>query len=133
MSDTNTLLQSPYERLGGETGLRNLVHRFYMIMDTHVQAERIRALHPDTLEGSEDKLFKFLSGWLGGPPLYIQEYGHPMLRARHLHFPIGIRERDEWMLCMERALAEERLDDELVNLLLDALRRTADHMRNQPE
>jgi hemoglobin len=102
-------------------------------MDTLAETQKIRTLHPTTLEGSEEKLFKFLSGWLGGPPLYMQEYGHPMLRARHLHFPIGCRERDEWMLCMEKALAEQVLDDDLVTTLLEALKRTADHMRNLPE
>ena len=95
---------TPYERLGGEQGVRRLVDRFYDLMDTLPEAKIIRDLHPKELTGSRDKLFKFLSGWLGGPPLYMQEYGHPRLRARHLPFAIGSAERDAWLLCMERAL-----------------------------
>ncbi|OBS09242.1 group II truncated hemoglobin [Acidihalobacter prosperus] len=133
MSQPTLPVVSPYERLGGEAGLRSLVHRFYTLMDTLPEAKGIRALHPASLAGSEDKLFKFLSGWLGGPPLYTQEYGHPMLRRRHLPFAIGDRERDAWMLCMDRALAERDLEDAFVAALREALYRTADHMRNQPE
>lgn len=133
MSRSTATGKSPYERLGGEAALRRLVHRFYTMMDTLPEAQNIRRLHPPTLENSEEKLFKFLSGWLGGPPLYTQEYGHPMLRARHLRFPIGQRERDEWMLCMQKTLAEQDVEDDLANSLYSALMRTADHMRNQGE
>jgi hemoglobin len=122
---------SPYERLGGEPAVRKLVDRFYELMDTLPEAEAIRALHPADLAGSRDKLFKFLSGWLGGPPLYIEEFGHPRLRARHLPFPIGASERDAWLLCMEQALAETEMEELLRAHLLQSLRKTADHMRNR--
>jgi hemoglobin len=122
---------SPYERLGGEPAVRKLVDRFYELMDTLPAAEAIRALHPADLAGSRDKLFKFLSGWLGGPPLYIEEFGHPRLRARHLPFPIGASERDAWLLCMEQALAETEMEELLRAHLLQSLRKTADHMRNR--
>jgi len=122
---------SPYERLGGEAALRKLVNRFYDLMDTLPEAKRIRALHPADLAGSRDKLFKFLSGWLGGPPLYMEEFGHPRLRARHLPFPIGTAERDAWLQCMEQALAETEMEELLRIHLLQSLRNTADHMRNQ--
>jgi hemoglobin len=122
---------SPYERLGGEEAVRGLVDRFYDLMDTLPEAADIRALHPEDLSGSRDKLFMFLSGWLGGPPLYQMEYGHPRLRARHLPFPIADEERDAWLLCMERALAETQMDAMLRAHLLQALRNTADHMRNR--
>jgi len=122
---------SPYERLGGEQAVRELVDRFYDLMDTLPEAKVIRALHPADLAGSRDKLFKFLSGWLGGPPLYMEEYGHPRLRARHLPFPIGAAERDAWLLCMERVLAETEMEELLRMHLLQSLRKTADHMRNQ--
>jgi hemoglobin len=122
---------TPYDRLGGEPAVRKLVDRFYALMDTLPEAEVIRALHPADLSGSRDKLFKFLSGWLGGPQLYINEYGHPRLRARHLPFPIGEAERDAWLLCMERALAETEMEELLRNHLLQSLRKTADHMRNR--
>jgi len=122
---------TPYDRLGGEPAVRKLVDRFYALMDTLPEAEVIRALHPADLSGSRDKLFKFLSGWLGGPQLYINEYGHPRLRARHLPFPIGEAERDAWLLCMECALAETEMEELLRNHLLQSLRKTADHMRNR--
>ena len=86
---TNMVELSPYERLGGEQAVRRLVDRFYDLMDTLPEAAGIRALHPEDLTDSREKLFMFLSGWLGGPPLYQMQYGHPRLRARHLPFPIG--------------------------------------------
>ena len=122
---------SPYERLGGEQAVRKLVDRFYELMDTLPEAKAIRALHPADLTGSRDKLFKFLSGWLGGRSLYMEEFGPPRLRARHLPFPIGMAERDAWLLCMERALAETEMEELLRMHLLQSLRNTADHMRNQ--
>lgn len=121
-----------YEALGGSTGVRTLVERFYALMENLPEAAPIRALHPQDLAGSREKLFKFLSGWLGGPPLYVQEHGHPRLRARHLPFPIGTAERDQWMLCMERAMEEQNVEPQVRRDILDALFRTADHMRNQP-
>lgn len=122
---------SIYTRIGGEPALRRLVTRFYELMDTLPEARDIRALHPADLASSREKLFLFLSGWLGGPPLYVAQYGHPRLRARHLPFTIGEAERDAWLLCMERALAELETDVLLRAQLLHALRQTADHMRNR--
>ena len=125
---------SPYEKLGGEAGLRRLVERFYELMDTLPEAAAIRALHPEDLRGSRDKLFMFLSGWLGGPPLYTEQYGHPRLRARHLPFAIDAAARDAWMLCMRQALDEMDIDDPLFKQqLIHSLFKTADFMRNQPE
>lgn len=122
---------SPYQRLGGEQAVRKLVDRFYELMDTLSEAEGIRAIHADDLSGARDKLFKFLSGWLGGPQLYMEEYGHPRLRMRHMPFAIAEAERDAWMLCMERALSEMKVDELLRTQLLYSLRQTADHMCNQ--
>ena len=120
-----------YDRLGGEAGVRRLVDRFYDLMEQLPEAREIRALHPPDLASSREKLFKFLSGWLGGPSLYIAEYGHPRLRARHLPFPIGPDEPDAWLRCMTQALSETDLDDLLRDHLLQSLRQVADHMRNQ--
>lgn len=122
---------TPYEWMGGEAAVRRLVDRFYELMDTLPEAKRIRELHPEELASSRAKLFKFLSGWLGGPQLYQEEFGHPRLRARHLPFPVGDAERDAWMLCMEKALSEFELDGLLRQQLLFSLRQVADHMRNQ--
>lgn len=123
---------TPYQRLGGEAAVRRLVVRFYELMATLPEAREILALHPQDLSSSAEKLFKFLSGWLGGPPLFEQEYGHPRLRARHLPFAIGDAERDAWMRCMVQAIEEQGIEDPLLKLqLLQALQGLADHMRNQ--
>ncbi len=122
---------SHYQRIGGAEKVRSLVHRFYQIMDELPESYGIRKMHAADLQNSEDKLFKYLSGWMGGPQLYIQEYGHPMLRKRHLPFAIGIAERDQWLMCMTMALTEVVDEAELRQQLLTALTGLADHMRNQ--
>jgi hemoglobin len=124
---------TPYARLGGEARLRELVDRFYDYMDSLPETRDIRALHANSLRVSRDKLYMFLSGWLGGPALYIEKYGHPRLRARHLPFPIGERERDQWLLCMKNALEDMQLEESFKEELYTAFQRTADHMRNRSE
>ncbi|MCB1874943.1 MAG: group II truncated hemoglobin [Chromatiales bacterium] len=127
------MMPTPYERLGGEQALRALVDRFYDLMDELPEAWEIRKLHAEDLSGAREKLYLFLSGWMGGPPLYVEKYGHPRLRARHLPFPIGIRERDQWLKCMKQAMEDTGVDEKLRNELWQAFARTADHMRNQME
>ncbi len=122
-----------YERLGGAAKLRELVDRFYDLMDSLPEAREIRKLHPENLDASREKLFMFLSGWMGGPPLYLKRYGNPKLRARHLFFPIGARERDRWLICMTLAMHDLELDPPLRKALQQAFFAVADHMRNQPE
>ena len=124
------MLPSHYERIGGAENVRVLVHRFYQLMDELPEAYGIRKLHPASLQGSEEKLFKFLSGWMGGPQLYVQEFGHPMLRQRHFPFPIGEAERDQWLLCMNQALQETVQDSQLRSELSASFAKVADHMRN---
>jgi hemoglobin len=121
----------PFERLGGEPGVRALVDRFYDLMDLEPAFAGMRALHPQALDGSRDKLFWFLCGWLGGPDHYQQRFGHPRLRARHLPYPIGIAERDQWLACMALAMQQQALPDDLAERLLGALAGTADWMRNR--
>jgi hemoglobin len=129
MSDERT----PYEVLGGDAKLRALVERFYQLMDTQPEYYAIRKLHPQDLSGSAEKLYLFLSGWLGGPPLYQQKFGQPFLRARHLPFAIGETERDLWLACMRQAMEEVQVEEGLRAALASAFAKTADHMRNQPE
>jgi hemoglobin len=124
---------TPYELLGGEAKLCELVERFYDLMDLEPAYAGIRKLHPTELANSREKLFMFLSGWMGGPGLYAERYGHPMLRARHLPFSIGTAERDQWMRCMIQAMEETGLDDRLRAALAQAFFGTADWMRNRPE
>lgn len=120
-----------YQRIGGEQKVRALVQRFYELMDRLPEAYGIRKLHAEDLQSANEKLFKFLTGWMGGPQLYVEQYGHPMLRRRHLPFPIGDSERDQWMLCMNQALDEVVEDPALRRELSDAFTKVADHMRNQ--
>ncbi len=127
--DETTIL---YDLLGGEEGLRRLVDRFYHHMATRPESAGIRRMHPEDLSVSAEKLFEFLSGWSGGPPLFERKRGHPRLRARHLPFRIGKPERDQWMMCMVLAVEDVGLRDPVKSELLDALLRLADHMRNQP-
>jgi len=122
---------TPYQTIGGEAGLHKLVDRFYELMDALPQAATIRAMH-ENLPGANRKLFMFLSGWLGGPDLYQEAYGHPRLRMRHMPFPIDEAARDAWMLCMKKAVEEMELGDALFKKqLLHKLFKTADFMRNQ--
>ena len=124
---------TPYELLGGEAGIRRLVDRFYDLMDTAPEAATIRALHATSLKASREKLRLFLTGWTGGPPVYVERFGHPRLRMRHFPFAIGARERDEWLWCMDRALAEHEMPNDVREHLRERLHALADHMRNRPE
>ena len=119
-----------YEAIGGEENIRKLVDRFYDLMDTSVETATIRALHKPDLNESREKLFLFLVGWMGGPPLYVTRFGHPRLRARHLPFPIGARERDEWLWCMKRALRETGVPEPVALTLERSFSDLADFMRN---
>jgi len=125
--------QTPYELLGGEAGIRSLVDRFYDLMDSSPEAAHVRALHAKSLKASREKLFLFLSGWTGGPQLYVERFGHPRLRMRHFPFAIGTRERDEWLWCMDRALAEHEMPENLRTHLRERFHALADHMRNSPD
>jgi hemoglobin len=124
---------SIYQRLGGAFGVRVLTRRFYGLMDELPEAYGVRKIHPEDLGGSEDSLFKFLSGWFGGPPLYIAERGHPRLRMRHAPYTIGETEREQWMLCMRMALDEQVEDAALrESLKQQAFQGMADHLVNAP-
>ena len=122
---------TPYELLGGDAGVRALVDAFYDRMDLEESFASIRKLHHATLDGSRDKLYWFLSGWLGGPQHYVERFGHPMLRARHLPFAIASAERDQWLACMRMALADVKASPALVEALMRAFHGTADWMRNR--
>ena len=120
-----------FDLVGGEPAVRGLVERFYDLMDLEPAFAALRALHPTTLDSAREKLFWFLCGWLGGPAHYVERFGHPMLRARHLPFAIGIRERDQWLACMAQAMQERGLEPELAARLEKAFFGTADWMRNK--
>ncbi len=120
-----------YDRFGGEDGLRRFTRRFYRLMDTVPEAAACRAIHPSSLAGSEQKLFEYLSGWLGGPPLFVERRGPPMLRWRHMVAEIGPEEAAGWLLCFRRALAEEVPDEGARAAVLPQIEALAAHMRNR--
>jgi hemoglobin len=130
MSDAATIAATPYARIGGDAAVRALVERFYDLMEMEPEYARLRAVHANSLASAREKLYLFLSGWLGGPQLYVARHGHPRLRARHLPFAIGTTERDQWLACMRRALADRGVPDDLSTQLMAAFFQTADWMRN---
>ncbi|WP_064843590.1 group II truncated hemoglobin [Rhizobium phaseoli] len=127
MTENTTL----YEAIGGDPAVRALTHRFYVLMDTLPEASNVRAVHPSILEGSEEKFYEYMSGYLGGPPLYTDKRGHPRLRSRHFVAEIGPVERDEWLLCFRRALDETIASQALRDLIWAPVERLAYHMQNK--
>jgi hemoglobin len=123
--------KSHYEAIGTEERIRALVDRFYDLMDERPEAANIRALHPADLTGSREKLYLFLVGWMGGPPLYVSKFGHPRLRARHIQFSNGERERDERLWCMYQAMEDQQVPEPTRAQLRQAFAGLADFMRNQ--
>lgn len=123
--------QTPYDRMGGEATVRKVVNRFYDIMESDPAAATIRAMHAKDLSPMRERLFEFLSGWLGGPPLYFQRPDKNCVVSAHRPYPIGQAERDQWMMCMRRALEDSGVSKELRDLLDPAFYRMADAFRNR--
>ena len=121
-----------FEWIGGEARVKALIERFYDLMELEPQYAALRAAHGSTLADARQKLFWFLCGWLGGPQHYTDRFGHPMLRARHMPFKIGILERDQWLACMDQAMLETGVDEALRTRLKDSFFQTGDWMRNTP-
>lgn len=121
---------SPFEWIGGEPAVRALVDRFYDLMDIQPEFTALRSSHGSTLQEARDKLYWFLCGWMGGPQHYQERFGHPRLRMRHMPFQIGVQERDEWLACMQQAMIETHVPDELRRRLAQSFFQTADWMRN---
>ena len=123
---------TPFDSMGGEDRVRLLVDAFYDQMEEAAEFSTIRAMHPANLDESRQKLFEFLCGWLGGPPLYMERRGHPKLRIRHAPFSIGVSERDQWLSCMGHAMDQLAIDGELREFLEGRFAQVADFMRNKP-
>lgn len=123
---------TPFDWIGGEPRVRALVDRFYDLMDIEPRYRELRAAHGSLLDDARDKLFWFLCGWLGGPSYYEDRFGHPRLRMRHMPFAIGIRERDQWLACMDQAMRETQVPADLRERLKQSFFQTADWMRNTP-
>ena len=131
MTDDTPEQPTAFELIGGEAVLRQLTERFYDLMDLEPDYAALRATHAPDLSSARDKLFWFLCGWMGGPNHYIERFGHPRLRARHLPFRIGILERDQWLACMDQAMGEVGVAEPLRARLRESFFQTADWMRNQ--
>jgi hemoglobin len=123
---------TPYEWIGGEDKVKALVERFYDLMDLEPAYADLRAVHGSDLSKARQHLFWFLCGWLGGPQHYTDRFGHPRLRMRHMPFTIGLKERDQWLACMDQAMGETGVDAVLRQRLKDSFFQTADWMRNSP-
>lgn len=123
--------RSPYEIIGGGAAVRAIVDRFYDIMDTDPAVAELRAMHAGDLGPMRDRLSDFLSGWLGGPPLYFQRPDRKCIVSAHRPFPIGEAARDQWMLCMRRALVDCGVSEEMRTLLDKPLLRMCEAFRNR--
>jgi len=133
MTDTTAPAKTLYETIGGAPVLRQMVDRFYDLMELEAEFSGIRAMHPPATDGSRDKLYFFLTGWMGGPDLYIEKFGHPRLRARHLPYAIGTSERDQWLRAMAWAMEDTGIEESLRVRLMESFYQTADWMRNKPD
>ncbi len=122
---------SIFDQIGGEGRVRELVDLFYDLMDLDEDLAELRAAHGPSLEQARDKLFWFLCGWMGGPDHYISRFGHPRLKMRHMPFSIGVQERDQWVICMGRAMQQIGVEPGLSDRLLESFYGTADWMRNR--
>jgi hemoglobin len=120
-----------YQAIGGDETVKALAHRFYELMDTLPEARHVRAVHPPSLTGSEEKFYEYLTGYLGGPPLYTDKRGHPRLRSRHFIARIGPIERDEWLLCFRQAMDETISNPKLRDIIWPPIERLAHHMQNK--
>ncbi|HBF28237.1 globin [Rhizobium sp.] len=129
MSDQQTI--TLYEAIGGDATVKKLCQRFYQLMDTMPEAARCRAIHPADMSKSEDKLYDYLTGYLGGPPVYMEKYGHPMLRRRHMVAEIGVPERDEWLMCFKLAMIETIAHEKLREIIWAPIEKLAFHMQNK--
>ena len=123
--------ETPFAWIGGESQVHALVDRFYDLMDLEPGYAALRAAHGTELANAREKLKMFLTGWLGGPQRYTEQFGHPRLRMRHMPFSIGIAERDQWVACMDQAMQETAIDDALRTRLKESFLQTADWMRNR--
>jgi hemoglobin len=123
--------QTAYALLGGEQPLQRIVARFYAQMSADPRFAALRQTHAGPLDRAEQRLFMFLSGRLGGPDLYIEAFGHPRLRMRHLPFAIGPTERDQWVQCMDEAMRAEGVEEALRAALTEFFTAVAAQMQNR--
>lgn len=123
--------RTPYQILGDE-GTRQLTAAFYDVMDELPEAASIRRMHRESLDDVKEKLYEYLSGWMGGPAVYHEKYGTICMTKPHAGYQIGERERDQWLMCMHRALERIDASNELKAMLKDPMFQVAEAIRNAP-
>ncbi|MGX9461439.1 group II truncated hemoglobin [Shewanella sp. A14] len=131
IDDRDTKQSNAYELIGGDKVIRAIAHDFYQQMQMRTETQTLLAIHSSPIQKSEQKLYEFLSGWLGGPQLYQQKYGHPALRARHMSVAIDESMRDQWLLCMRTAIQKNIKKPEHQQVIIQAISTLADNMRNR--
>jgi len=119
-----------YDWIGGEEGVRRLVERFYELMDQEAQAKTVRAMHKEDLSDIRAGLFDYLSGWLGGPPLFIMKHGSPCISSQHKPFKIDQQAADAWMHCMNKAMIDVDIEEKYREMLTPAFQRMCDTLLN---
>ena len=131
IEEVTDIAATPYTLIGGKPAVEALVKRFYDLMDEDPDYFGIRRLHPESLDNSRQKFYMFLTGWLGGPDIYVEAFGHPRLKMRHMPFAIGVSERDQWLACMYQAMLDCGVEASLRSRLVHSFANTADWMRNK--
>jgi hemoglobin len=124
-------MSTPYELLGGDEGVKRLAYAFYQAMDQLPEAAGIRKMHAQSLSDVSEKLYQYLSGWLGGPGLYQEKFGTVCLTKPHKPYAIGAAERDQWLLCMDKALEDIGASDEVKTMLKQPMFRLAQFISNK--
>lgn len=130
MTDQNTQQTTMYHWIGGEEGVRKLVNRFYDIMDADKNANAIRAMHKEDLTAIREGLFEYLSGWLGGPALFVAKHGSPCITKQHKPYVIDQTASDAWMYCMTKAMEDVEIEDKYRDMLKPAFQRICDTLIN---
>lgn len=129
---SNVFARSKYQQVGGMKVISPLVDDFYSIMETDPKAvDCLRTHEGKDLKVSAEKLKFFLSGWLGGPQLFLEKFGHPRLRMRHFPFSIGQKEGEQWLYCMDLALKRSKIRPSLQRELNDAFKQMVELVRNR--
>jgi len=118
-----------YKAAGEISGLTLLSESFYHFMDVLPEAKKIRDMHNENLTLSKKKLAYFLSGWLGGPKIYSENFGSINIPTAHKHLSIGYEESEAWILCMQKAVEEQPYEESFKLYLIEQLRVPAERIR----
>ncbi|MEJ8303737.1 globin [Saccharibacillus sacchari] len=118
-----------YQQLGESDGLRNIIETFY---GNVVREPLLAPLFPEDMGPVMEKQHQFLTQFFGGPPLFSEQHGHPMMRARHMRFPVTNERADAWLACMNASLQENGVEDELREFVIARLKGPAYHFVNTP-